>query len=132
MSPRINRLLDECWLRTHGEPWAPKDPTTPLCAQMIETGFVRRCDMLCGLERLAGAGLEWTDAGRAAMLARDFAPSSRVLRLRDDATRLAEDLIVARRNAPPGEKGPYRYPLRHLESAIPSLEAAARGIVEGN
>lgn len=53
----------------------------------------------------------------------------RVAQLHADARQLADDLYAARQAAEPGsdEKHAARYPLRHIEHALPHLERAAAG-----
>lgn len=54
------------WVRTMGKGWEPPDPQHPLIVDLVENGFLRRTDGRCGFERIRGACVAWTEAGKAA------------------------------------------------------------------
>lgn len=79
----------------------------------------------CGM-----AGAECRDCGKAYDGLDDACLSPRALRRRaadlyEAGRQLADDLRDARAGAPAGEKGAFRYPLRHLETALPLIGKAA-------
>lgn len=61
------RVLRDVFERTRGQAWEPPQPDSRIVKRWIEAGYVRRCDMRCGFEAFKDTGLNWTEAGRAAL-----------------------------------------------------------------
>lgn len=77
---RVHRI----WKAVDGKAWEPPDPHSPFIDEMIEAGYIRRCNMRCGFELLKDAGVTWTEAGRMAM-ALASQPMDDIPVLREDA-----------------------------------------------
>lgn len=119
-----------------GEPTGQKWHGKTLLDAIAKAAEPSPCDFLMRLDTAALQGLTPPDADElAAARGRHFpyndrdastAPSlpERIARLLADAEQLAVDLREARNAAPAGEKGPYRYPCRHIEHAVALIRKA--------
>jgi hypothetical protein len=60
-------IIRKLWGLTKGKSWEPPNPRSQFVEKLIQGGWVKRVDGICGFERFKDSMLAWTDAGRAAL-----------------------------------------------------------------